>query len=366
MDWSLHDVEKNLLGQKSSVVALSPDVIVDSVNRVERLLGYEWILDEMRATGISPAMTVIGMGLRLAALNGIPNSEGLLSNLRRRDQNAEAELTALYLIRSQDSYLEIELEPLVRTRKPDFRVRRAGESVWTTVEVTEAMASNHEKHLLNVLNKILNPLKQKKSQFSLEVILRREPTEAEISSLTFELPLFCAQSGQQQAILRDDLGFLLLNHTSIKEGKGIKIAGLGPTIGIMMFVGGGPDRGPHHKISVQIPFTDDRAEEILRTEARQLPKNEIGLVMINASGGAGSFDVWASLIGKRLRPDIHTRVSGVCLFEGSMVPNSYRYDWLIQTKLIVNKYARSQLPSWIQDRIVEAGKKFERALEVNM
>jgi hypothetical protein len=156
-------------------------------------------------------------------------------------------------------------------------------------------------------------------------------------------------------MLRDGLGFMLLNHTGIKEGRRVEIAGLGPTIGIMMFVGGGPDGGPHHKVSIQIPFTDDRAEEILRTEAKQLPKDEIGLVMINASGGPGRFEGWASLISKRLQPKIHTRVSGVCLFEGSMVPNGSQYDWLVQTKLIVNKHARLQLPTWIQDTITAAG-----------
>ena len=131
MNWSIDDIEKNLLGQKACVIAIPPDVIVDAVNRVETILGHDWILAEMKATGIAPAMTVIGMGLRLATLHGLANTETLLSNLRRRDQNAEAELTALYLIRGQDSSIELELEPLVGARKADFRVRKAGESVWT-------------------------------------------------------------------------------------------------------------------------------------------------------------------------------------------------------------------------------------------
>jgi hypothetical protein len=84
--------------------------------------------------------------------------------------------------------------------------------------------------------------------------------------------------------------------------------------------------------------------------------------MINASGGEGRFQAWASLIGKRFQPELHTRVSGVCLFEGSMVPNGSQYDWLVQTKLVVNDRAGFQLPSWIQATIKEAGEQFERAL----
>lgn len=362
MNWSIDDIEKNLLGQRVSVIAIPPDVIANAVNRVEAMLGHDWIIVEMNAKGIAPAMAVIGMGLQLGSLKGLANTEALVSNLRRQDQNAEAELTALYLIRAQDSSLEFELEPTVGTRKADFRVRKAAEGAWTTVEVTQATSSNYQKHLRRILKRVLNPLEKSTTEFTLEIILCREPTEGEIASLTCELPSFCAQSGQKQVSLRDGLGFILLNHTGIKEGRRIEIAGLEPTIGTMMFVGGGPDGGPHHKVSVQIPFTNDRAEEILRAEARQLPKDGIGLVMINASGGAGRFDAWASLIDKRLHPGIHTRVSGVCLFEGSMVPSGSQYDWLVQTKLIENKYARQPSPPWIKEKIFLAGEKFEQAL----
>jgi hypothetical protein len=362
MNWSIDDIEKNLLGQSASVIAIPPYAIVDAVNRVEAILGHDWIFAEMNAKGIAPAMTVIGMGLRLATLNGLANTETLLSNLRCNDQNAEAELTALYLIRAQDYSLELELEPPVGTRKADFRIRKAGESIWTTVEVTQTMPSNYQNHLYEILKKILDRFEKSTVEFSLEIIFRREPTETEIASLTAESPSFCVQSGQQQAALRDDLGFILLNHTGIKEGRMVGIAGLEPTIGIMMFVGGGLDGGPHHQVSIQIPFTDDRAEEILRSEAKQLPKDEIGLVMVNASSGPGRFEAWASLIGRRLQPKIHTRVSGVCLFEGSMVPNGSQYDWLVQAKLIENKFASLQLPTWIKERITVAGQKFEQAL----
>ncbi|MBZ5657465.1 MAG: hypothetical protein LAO56_19530 [Acidobacteriia bacterium] len=362
MTWSIDDVEKTLLGQNASVLALPPDVIVDAVNRVEKVLGHDWILAEARATGIAPAMGIIGMGLRLAALDDLVNTETLVSNLRQEDQNAEAELTALYLIRRRNSSLEVELEPAVGTRKADFRVRRAGESLWTTVEVTQATTSEYQQHLLDILEKILEALRESKSRFSLNVIFRREPTEAEITFLRSELPQFCVQPGQQQATLPGELGFMLLNHAPISQGQKIEIAGLGPTIGIMMFVGGGPGGGPNHKVSVQIPFTDERAEEILRKEAKQLPKDGIGLVMINASGGAGRFQVWTSLISQRFQRKIHTRVSGVCLFEGSMVPNGPQYDWLVQTKLVVNDHSQFQLPSWIQTTFNEAGEEFERAL----
>lgn len=239
MIWSIDDIERTLLGQKASVLALPPDLIVDSVNRVEQTLGPDWIRSEQTATGIAPALGIIGMGLRLPVLDGLANTEKLINSLRRRDQNAEAELTAIYLIRDHDSSVELELEPPIGTRKADFRVRSAGESEWTTVEVTQATTSESEKHLRDVILKILEALKKSQPQFSLDIIFYREPTDTEIAALRSELPHFSSLPGQQQMTLRDGLGVAVLNNTPISEGRRIEIPGLGPTIGIIMFVGGG-------------------------------------------------------------------------------------------------------------------------------
>jgi hypothetical protein len=154
---------------------------------------------------------------------------------------------------------------------------------------------------------------------------------------------------------------LLLKHTPIMQGQTMGIPDRSPTIGVVMFVGGRPNGGPHHKVAIEIPFVDERAEEILRDEAKQLPNDGIGIVMINSSGGKGRFERWASLLSKRLQPKLHTRVSGVCDFEGSMVPNSSRYDWLVQTELIINSHAKFQLPLWIQDTIEAAGERLSRS-----
>ena len=50
----------------------------------------------------------------------------------------------------------------------------------------------------------------------------------------------------------------------------------------------GPDE-PRRHIAVRLAFTDQRADEFLRTEARQLPTDAPGLIMIQTSGAAGSW-----------------------------------------------------------------------------
>jgi hypothetical protein len=45
-------------------------------------------------------MRIVGMGLRLQAIEGLPGNEELLTKVRNLDSSAEAELTAIYLFRS--------------------------------------------------------------------------------------------------------------------------------------------------------------------------------------------------------------------------------------------------------------------------
>ncbi len=144
MSWSIEDIENNLLLGKIDVLALAPESVVAAVNRVEDVLGPKWIASDTSAKGIAPALRIIGVGQRLAALEGIAQPEELLRYIRRRDQNAEAELTAIYLIRPFGLSVELELHPKVDTRKADFRVKK-GDEQWTTVEVTQPNTSQEQR-----------------------------------------------------------------------------------------------------------------------------------------------------------------------------------------------------------------------------
>jgi hypothetical protein len=303
------------------------------------------------------------MGLRLSALDNLEQSEELITNLRRRDQNAEAELTAIYLFRSSDSSVQVELYPAVGNRKADFRVRRAGDEQWTIAEVTQPGSSEQRQRIEQILRRITGAFEKIEHPFSLNIEFRREPTKDEIEVLCDRLPDFCGLSGQQRAELADGMGFLFLNYVPIGQLLLPEIPELAntPMIGVAAFFGGGSSSGPHHQVSVRIPFTDERAERILRFEARQLSNDEPGLVMINAATNSTELRAWVSFIGRRLQPTIHTRVSGVCLFSGGMAPVGDRYGWLLQTKLLTNPHAKFQLPSWIQSAIKSAGEDFERA-----
>jgi hypothetical protein len=101
---------------------------------------------------------------------------------------------------------------------------------------------------------------------------------------------------------------------------------------------------------------------MLTKEARQLPSGERGLIMISGPSSKKEFQVWEPLIRRRFQPKIHTRVGGVCLFDGGMVPApDAKSDWKIQAHLILNPYAKLALPTWIEEIVKEADDEFERS-----
>jgi len=358
MAWSVVDIEDNLLLGKMDTIAMPPDTVVDAINRAESVLGHEWVASESRAKGLAPTMGIVGIGRRLVSLEGVRSSEELIKKIRCGDPSADAELTAIYLFRSHDPLLELELFPSVGSRIADFRLRK-GEEQWTTVEVTRPDISKEQERLGGILRRISGALGSIDSQFALEVILRREPTFDEIALLCDHLPEFCRLTGPQRASLKDEVGFLLLNHAPVGHLPHSAI----PEIAEVPMIGLGVFFSDDRVVNVRIPFSDDRASRLLGAEAEQLPRGGRGLVMISGPASANELNVWTPLIQRRLQPRIHTRVSGVCLFEGAMRPIANRYDWLVQANLVVNPYAKVALPSWVQTAVTIASEACTRCGE---
>ncbi len=116
---------------------------------------------------------------------------------------------------------------------------------------------------------------------------------------------------------------------------------------------GGEHQGitDHRHILVRWPFTDMRAEDMLHAEAKQLPTNAPGMVMIQTAGAVGAMKAWRGLIQNRFQPTMHTRVSAVCLFTSSVNAAESGEKWKPECKLILNPYARRPLPGWIVDQL---------------
>ncbi len=190
--------------------------------------------------------------------------------------------------------------------------------------------------------------------------MRREPTEPELAAVSDRICEFCKLDGTHQEELADHLGLLSLNYS--EPGKVVPQDHPGepnlPRIGMARAIVGPGE--PNRHIAVRMAFADDRADEFLRKEARQLPKDFPGLIMVQMSRAPGGFKSWEPLLSRRFQPALHTRVSGVCLFSGRLLPTPEGEVWLPQTKMIKNAHSGFVLPAWIVDALREAEAEFER------
>jgi hypothetical protein len=113
-----------------------------------------------------------------------------------------------------------------------------------------------------------------------------------------------------------------------------------------------------------LAFSDERAEEFLRKEARQLPEDAPGLIMVEMSAVPGAFTVWEPLIRRRFQPAIHRRLGAVSLFRGGMITKEGGAAWTLDAKTFTNPHARILMPSWIVDTLGEAEGQFRKIISV--
>jgi len=363
MAWTYEDIQRDWLA--GNRIAVAPADVVAAFDRCERVLGREWT-DQARGnrTGTAPTLKVVSMGQELAALEDVAGSEQLVEKIRSGDPSAIAELRAIHLLRSQGG-TAVELEPLVRAsdadRKCDFRIQRNSEG-WAYVEVTRPDVSEANARVESLLQTIIDQVSSIKKVFTLEVFLRREPTEEEAASLFATSLDLCAAENAAQAICRRelvaDLGFLILNqHPAgqfVLNDHGEEPV---PRLGAMKAIVGPGE--PNRHVAVRMAYADQRAERFLTREARQLPTDAPGLILVEMLKAPGGFRSWEPVLQRRFQPAMHTRVGGACLFSSGLVPTPDGEAALYQTKLILNQHARIPLPEWIATTLEGAGRRFE-------
>jgi hypothetical protein len=168
--------------------------------------------------------------------------------------------------------------------------------------------------------------------------------------LQHQVDEICHLTGVQTVELASDLGTLYLNQFQPGQvflddhGEApVPRTGLGHAVI--------EDGETTRSVAVRVAFSDDRADEFLRKEARQLPKEAPGVVMIDVAEASGGMRTWRPILEKRLQPNIHTRVSGICLFRTVLYPTDEGESWRIETKLLINPNAPMTLPSSLISRL---------------
>jgi hypothetical protein len=363
MPWSFEDINREWLVGHS--LSIAPEDMVAAFDRCERVLGRDWI-EQSRGNirGAVPTLNVVIMGQRLTCLDGLAKNEQLIEKLRNRDSSAGAELHAIHLL-SWDRKTELDLFPNIavgaRQRVPDLRARRDG-SLWVYVEISRPDTSELAERAQETVNALTEVVRTISKPISIEVFLRREPTEKEFHALPADILAFCSQDMTFREELSNGLGLLIRceNPPGVvvpSDHAGEEIC---PRFGSAKMIGGGAE--PTRQIIVRMPFSDQRAERFISAEAAQLPTDAPGLIMLDMSKTRTGFRSWEPLIMRRFQPAIHTRVSGICLFSSGILPTQEGIVCHSETKLLVNPHARLAFPPWVESVLTTAGAEYRELM----
>ncbi len=366
MAWTWEEIETDWL--EDGRVADEPGDVVAAFEQVEASFGRQWIERSrvrravmspaappavMTERGSLPVLRVVAMGRLLASLEGIPGTERMIRKLRKGDRAAEAEATAIRLLRARSADSIVELEPVVSIpdqadRRADFRVRRSGEP-WTYVEVsaTDRAATEREAHRL--IEELTQTITTMRGSFLTELYFINLPDDTEVQAIRRRIIALQDEPNSLIEELPNRLGVVRWDKDCNPAEVRLKIENIPyrPELG-RAYVRHAD--GEVRSIAVRLPYADARGRKKLRKESSQLPENQPGLLMIDTGGAPGSHHSWEPAI----QQDLAERrwVGAVFLFSSSMhADDQQRESISLSGRLIMNPSARRSLPSWVVDRL---------------
>jgi hypothetical protein len=365
LTWTIKEIEEQwFAGARIDLPAADVERAFDIA---AKLRGLDWVLgtevDQSlphfpgigRRGGYHEFLRVYWFGIRLASILGAKGSDELIRRVIEGDLDADAEATAIHLLRSWGSVTDLEIGPDVKVgaknKKPDFRIRRATEP-WVYVEVTRLHRSAASTRVRALLARISERMMEVERSFVLEVVLNREPSEDEEELLLGAATEACGVDAGHELTVTDVASiFIKTGDSAVVVPTPISDDGRTRMAISRSNVGPG---AANRQLIARVPFADERAEEILKREARQLPKDECGLVMVNVNLQPTAFESWSKRVPERFTPGQYTRVAGVILFMHATSPSEWGLVWLPYLRLISNQNATSQVPSWVVEGVAKA------------
>lgn len=354
MPWRWEDIERDW--SAGSPIAYDRNEILQAFEIADRCLGEDWVRGQrvrgdVVVSGFAPILTVVSVGKQLQAVEGCIGADDLFGRIVMGNRAAFAELAGIYIARASGVEIEIGQDVRVgkRIRKPDFRMRFHGEE-WIYVEVTAPELSEFYVDVATTVERVKSNVFALPNDGSIEILFRRDPEPEEFAILAHEIG---RAWGAGDCGIREfrDLALLAVNlspdgqqviYSSGEKPPKSRISQATVQIGSGRVT---------KRVITHIPYSDRRAEAFLTSEARQLPKEFSGLIMIDVTRTLGGLNDWIPLIQNRLQPNLHTRISGVCLFQPELRVVESGMEWFPNTCFVRNPHARMPLAAWANGRL---------------
>jgi hypothetical protein len=355
MAWTFEEIERIWL--RGIPCPFAAGEVARAFDVAEKLRGRDWVLSTVQEHwGFHALWRVFWFGVRMPTLHGAGGADKLLAKLLREDSSADAELTAIHLLRSPDMSRALEVEPQVTstTRRADFMIQQPS-TPRVFVEVTQLKDSVDSEKAQALIGRIGDAVMAVQKPFIVEILVARDLTQAEEDETTdvaiaaCDLPVGSRLEVGDYAVILVKAGDPGVVVPTVLDDRLARIAtakGLSGPLG--------------RQVIVRLPSSDERAEDILSAEAKQLPPGECGLVMVDVNRQGSAFQSWAKLIPPRFTRTQHTRVAGVLLFACATSHTSEGLRVLIDMALFTNPYARVPLPKWIPDLVESARTEYKR------
>ena len=196
-----------------------------------------------------------------------------------------------------------ELFPCINNIEPDCSINLNNQTIY--IEITSRDRSENFKRGTKILGKIAKVAGETFKGSHAKLAILRLPTDNELKRITYWLQ----NSTNVNEGKLDDLAYFYLDTTESSLNKGDRLMEyIPPHSHYATFFGRGM------KGTAGIYIDDIVAEELLKREAQQLPKQYPGIICIDASSVSCGYEKWIPLIKRRFQPKINKRVSAVLLF----------------------------------------------------
>lgn len=315
-----------------------------AVHGFETLFGRRWVDAHFGpAMSLGRVLSLVDIWNDWSVVAPLQGSGNLADRWRSGISAAGVHAEVAVMARLSRAGATVELEPKIGGRVPDCRFQLETGNRWVYVEVSRRAISEIRERAQHVLTRCAPAVAQAAPGMHGKLAVLRMPVTggSELDALVDWL-----RPGLPDGTRFRDLAVFYTDaHACAVDDADRMSQQVPPPRMTCTQVGFGDGT----KGSATVGVSDEGAQEVLKTEAAQLPRGEPGVVVLDLSAVIRGCEEWQPLIRRRFQPTINTRLGGVALFETVGTATGLRS----RGRLLLNPHAQDPL-SPAEGEVVES------------
>lgn len=303
---------------------------------VERL--WPERLDEELASnrrGLPFVVDLVDIGLTLRACEHFEGFAEVLSRVKKRQKGARSELRIAAAL-LQLGYRPV-LEPRVKGKRLDTLISDQGNDIY--FEVTAPQHSEGVRQALEGMNTLASSLTEQNPGTNIDVYLLSDPVPHAVQALLDYVHSLTSPSSETVHELQ---GIAFVRY-EVYRAEVTAFQPINEHVGDASLVVAGARRQKEQdaRASVQLPFTDERAANLMSRELSHFSAEEINVLVVQVSQVIGGMKGRVPLIQRRFQPRIDRRCGAVVLVETLLQGNGMG----LESTVLENPHAHRRPPA---------------------